>query len=273
MSGSSPPLMHAEQATPRTAADEATPRAFQFSDLSGYSFQQRLTIRAVSRGMKAFLNALAHTIRFEFEGREHWESATHGDRLPIYSFWHDCIALATHVFRRRNIVVMTSQSLDGEYIARCIQRFGYGVVRGSSTRGGIGALIEMIRLVRQGYPAAFTVDGPKGPRHVAKMGPVLLAKKTGQPILPFACVASRSWTLGSWDRMSVPKPFSRALVVFAPPITVEPDADESMLESKRGELQASLDALEQRGQQWRTTQNARSWWRRSSVATNTTMCP
>ncbi len=257
MSGSSSPTSR----SPRAHSDEATRAAFRFSDLSGYSFKKRLTIRAASGLLTGLIRLLGSTIRYEFEGREHLDAASRDGRLPIYAFWHDSIALATYAFRGQNIVVMTSQSFDGEYIARSIQRFGYGTARGSSTRGGIGALIEMIRLMRNGYPAAFTIDGPKGPRHVAKPGAILLAKKTGHPIVPIAFVPSRSWSLvRSWDRTIAPKPFSRARVIIAPPVTVDPNVDEAGMEAKLRELQASLDALERRCQEWRTAHNSRSWW-------------
>jgi lysophospholipid acyltransferase (LPLAT)-like uncharacterized protein len=138
---------------------------------------------------------------------------------------------------------MTSQSFDGEYIARFIRRLGYGAVRGSSTRGGVGALVELTRLVRRGCPAGFSIDGPRGPRHVAKMGAVLLAKKTGQAVLPFGVNAERFWSLKSWDRMQIPKPFSRVHVRFAPPIFVPGDADEATLNRKHDELQSALDRV------------------------------
>lgn len=147
---------------------------------------------------------------------------------------------------------MTSQSFDGEYIARFIQRFGEGAARGSSTRGGSTALAEMVRLMGLGYPAAFTIDGPKGPRNVAKMGGVLLAMRTGKAILPFTITPRRYWKLKrSWDRGQVPLPFTRARVDIAPPIYVPPDADEQLLEAKRDELQRSLDQISQRGEKWR----------------------
>jgi lysophospholipid acyltransferase (LPLAT)-like uncharacterized protein len=151
--------------------------------------------------------------------------------------------LSTYFWRRRGIVVMTSQSFDGEYIARFIQRFGYGAARGSSTRGGTGALVEMVKLMRAGCPTAFTIDGPRGPRHEAKMGAVLLAKKTGAPVLPFSVNAARYYAPPSWDRLQVPLPFTRARVRIAPPIYVAPDADDAALEAKRDELQHALDEL------------------------------
>jgi lysophospholipid acyltransferase (LPLAT)-like uncharacterized protein len=163
------------------------------------------------------------------------------------AFWHDRIFLATHFFRGRGIVVMTSRSLDGEYIARFIQRFGYGAARGSSTRGGVGALVEMARLVRAGLPAGFTVDGPRGPRHVAKTGALLLAKKTGRPVLPFTVEPEHFWTVKSWDRLRVPKPFTRATVRLAPPLFVPADADDAALELLRAKLQRTLEEISPAG--------------------------
>lgn len=231
--------------TPLRDSQETTPpaRAERFASLDAYSFRQRFLIRAADLAFYVLINLIGRTTRFEVEGWEHWEAATREGRQPIYAFWHNRVFLGTYYFRRRGIVVMTSQSFDGEYIARFIQRFGYGVARGSSSRGGVGALIEMIRLMRQGRPAGFTIDGPRGPRYVAKMGAALLAKKTGAPILPFTVNAARYYTVSSWDAFQVPYPFTRARVRIAPLIYVPADADEATLAAKRDELQRALDAL------------------------------
>ncbi len=227
-------------------------RAYSFADLSKYSSKDRLLIRAADLGIYTIIKLIGATIKFDVEGWENWEAASRDGKIPIYTFWHNRIFLGTYFWRRRRIVVMTSQSFDGEYIARFIQRFGYGAARGSSTRRATGALIEMIRLMRAGVATAFTVDGPKGPACVAKMGPVLLAKKTGQPILPFTIAAKKFWKIGSaWDKTQVPKPFTRARVLIAPPIYVDAEADDRTLETKRDELQKALDELEQRGERWR----------------------
>jgi lysophospholipid acyltransferase (LPLAT)-like uncharacterized protein len=230
------------QAEPVAPSDERVARAYRFAGLSGYGLRERLLIRAADLAFYLVIGALGRTARFRVEGWEHWEEAGRGGP-PIMAFWHEQIFLTTYYFRRRRIVVMTSQSFDGEYIARFIQRFGYGAARGSSTRGGVGALVEMARLVRAGCPAGFTADGPRGPRRVAKPGPLLLAKKTGRPVLPFAVNAERFWTLPSWDRLQIPRPFTAAAVRLAPPIRVPPDADDRALEHKREELQRALDAL------------------------------
>src|SRR2546423_5554477 len=223
--------------------DERVARAYRFADISGYTFKQRLAIRAADLAFYALIRLIGATVRFRVEGWEHWQEAAGAGRLPIYTFWHDRIFLTLYFWQRRRIVVMTSRSFDGEYIARFIQRFGCGAVRGSSTRGGAVALVELARLVRAGCAAAFTIDGPKGPRHEAKMGAVLLAKKTGQPVLPFSVNAARFWEVTSWDRLQIPKPFTRAVVRIAPPIYVPADADDAALAEKRDELQRTLNEL------------------------------
>jgi lysophospholipid acyltransferase (LPLAT)-like uncharacterized protein len=228
-------------------------RAYSFAKLSSYSFTDRFLIHAADLAFFLLIKLIGKTIKFEIEGWENWEAAARDNHIPIYTFWHDRVFLATYFWQRRGIVVMTSRSFDGEYIARFIQRFGYGAARGSSTRGATGAVVEMVRLMRAGCPTAFTIDGPKGPRYEAKMGSVLLAKKTGFPILPFTITAKRFWTVKkSWDQFQIPKPFTRARVFIATPIYVAPDADDKALEAKRAELQAVLDEINQRGEAWRT---------------------
>ncbi len=237
-------------ASPGRSANIA--RAYSFARLSSYSFTDRLLIRAADLVFFLLIKTIGCTVKFTVDGWEHWEAASANGKLPIYAFWHNRVFLATYFWRRRRIVVMTSKSFDGEYIARFIQRFGYGASRGSSTRGATGAVIEMIRLMRAGCPCAFTIDGPKGPRYVAKMGAVLLAKKTGNPILPFTITADKFWKAKkSWDGFQLPRPFTRARVWIAAPISVRADADDAELKAKRDELQRALDELNQRGEVWR----------------------
>jgi lysophospholipid acyltransferase (LPLAT)-like uncharacterized protein len=236
------------------STEETVNRAYEFADLSDYSRKDRLLIRAADLVFYFLINLIGLTTRFEVVGWDNHETAELKGGLPIYVFWHNRIFLTTYFWRNRRIVVMTSRSFDGEYIARFIQRFGYGAVRGSSTRGGVGAIIEMARLMRAGCTTAFTIDGPKGPPYVAKMGAVLLAKKSGHPIMPVSLTLARYWQAPSWDSFQVPKPFTRARVYVAPPIYVPADADENMLVAKRDELQQALDGLNERGEQWRNSQ-------------------
>ena len=192
------------------------------------------------------------TLRWEAVGWENFEAALQLGKSLIYAFWHCEIFAATWFWRRRGIVVMTSQNFDGEYIGRIIRKHGYGAARGSSSRGGARALVEMVRSIRKGRLAAFTVDGPRGPRHVTKPGAVLLAKATGAPILCFHIVPARAWVLRkSWDWTEIPHPFSRAAIFIAPPIVVDPAAGDDEQARKLGEVQATLDDLGRRGQMWK----------------------
>lgn len=222
------------------------------ADLSGYSFKQKLIIHLAERVFYWLIKIIGKTICYETDDWENFERIERAGHVPIYSFWHNRIFAGTYFFRNRGIVVITSQSFDGEYIARFIQRFGYGAVRGSSTRGGVGALVEMIRLMKKGAPMGFTVDGPKGPRYVAKSGAVLLAKKTGNPLMPFVVETAKHWTINSWDKLQIPKPFTRSRIFIAEPIYVAKDADETEIENKRLELQQKLDELVAKGEQWRS---------------------
>jgi lysophospholipid acyltransferase (LPLAT)-like uncharacterized protein len=226
-------------------------RAYSFADLSPYSWKDRFMIRVADLAFFVLINLIGRTMKFEVEGFEHHETVTDKGRLPVYTFWHDRILATTYWWRNCRAVVLTSRSFDGEYIARFIQRFGYGAVRGSSTRGAVGAVVEMARVMRAGCPTCFVVDGPKGPPYVAKMGAVLLAKRSGHPIVPVTMALHRLWKLPSWDSFQIPKPFTRAKIFVAPPIYVAADANEEELERKRAELQQVLDDLNARAERWR----------------------
>src|SRR5713101_3797442 len=241
----------AERGLKSARVQDTLERVFRFAKLSTYSAKDRFLIRAADVIFFVLIRVIGSTVRWEINGWKNWEAANLDVNLPIYVSWHNRVLLSTYFWRRRGIVVMTSQSFDGEYIARFIRRFGYGAARGSSTRGGTGAIVEMVRLMRAGCPAGFTIDGPKGPRYVAKMGAVLLAKKTGQPILPFTVTAKRYLRVNSWDQFQVPLPFTRACVEVAPPIYVDKDASEETMLTKRTELQQALDEINNRGEKWR----------------------
>jgi len=228
-----------------------TQEFYQFAALSKYTRRERFLIRLADLVFFALISLIGKTVRVEIEGWENFEKIQRGGKIPIYTFWHDRIFLGTYFFRKRGIMVMSSQSFDSEYTARVIQRFGYGTIKGSSTRGAVRALTKMIRLMRQGLPMGFTLDGPKGPRYVAKSGACFLAKKTGNPIMPFLLEPKSFWTIKSWDKMQIPKPFTRAKLFIAEPIYVSKDADDKEIENKRRELQSKLDELVAFGEQWR----------------------
>jgi hypothetical protein len=166
-------------------------------------------------------------------------------RPVIYTVWHGRILMLPHLYgRRRRVHVLTSRSRDGELLSRFVQGFGIRVVRGSSSRGGARALLALARLVREERAEVLVVpDGPRGPRHVAQPGAVMLAKVTGAPLVPVAFGAAPCTVLRSWDAFVVPHPFARAVVIFGDPIVVPGDAARGLLESKRQELETALRAV------------------------------
>src|SRR5437870_10818956 len=241
----------ATDAAPGLSNGERVDRAYRFRSLSAYSLTERLLIRAAGVMFYYWIRAIGRSARFEVVGWENFEAASSDGHIPIYTSWHNSMFLGMYFWRRRGIIIMSSRSFDAEYTARCLQRFGYGVAKGSSTRGAVGGLIELARLMRAGCPTGFTIDGPKGPRFVAKMGAVLLAKRTGHPVLPFTVSLKNFREVNSWDRFQIPRPFTRALVYIAPPIFVPRDADKDELNARRDELQRSLDEINRLGEQWR----------------------
>jgi lysophospholipid acyltransferase (LPLAT)-like uncharacterized protein len=167
-------------------------------------------------------------------------------RPPIFAFWHGRVLAATLYFRDRGIIVMTSENFDGEWIARVIQRFGYGTARGSTSRGGARALAQLRRDLEHGHSVAFTVDGPRGPSRVAQPGAAWLASATGNPIVPFHIEASSYWTAKSWDRHQIPKPGSVVGIAIGEPLAVPPKADAATIEMARLALERALGELERR---------------------------
>jgi lysophospholipid acyltransferase (LPLAT)-like uncharacterized protein len=190
---------------------------------------------------------IGRTIRWESEGDSHLDAIYESGHRAIFTFWHGRIFPSTYYWRDRGIVVMTSMNRDGEAIAQCIRRFGYGAARGSSSRGGFRALGAMAREIRQGHDAAFTIDGPRGPRYLAKQGPVLLAMKTGAAIFCFHISMKHKIQLKSWDEFQIPLPFTRAVVLKAAPIWVTPDAPETQLRDLHQQMQETLDRLRTEG--------------------------
>ena len=192
------------------------------------------------------INALGRTLRWRVDGWQHFESVSASGRQPVMAFWHGRILPATYYFRRRGIVVITSENFDGEWIARIIERFGYGTARGSSSRGAKKAMLQLVRAMQKGRPAGFTLDGPRGPARVAQPGAIWLAKATGNPVLPFHLESSSHWTTKSWDETQIPKPFATVGLAIGEPMDIDGDAGEPRIEEARRELELRLGQLETR---------------------------
>ena len=222
--------------TPTEIKSESEPafRSFSLSD--------RIKLWLISWTGYLLIRTICTTLRYEFISEPGCLSDEHGPaQASIWCFWHRCVIPAAFKFRDQKIAVMTSRSFDGEYIARIIQKLGFIPVRGSSSRGAVGALFGMRQQLEQGHSAIFTIDGPRGPRYVAKPGPVLLAKKTGFPVNCFYIAVERAWILNSWDRMIIPKPFSRAMTYASSPMHVPADATEEQMEVLHQQMQETLE--------------------------------
>jgi lysophospholipid acyltransferase (LPLAT)-like uncharacterized protein len=206
-----------------------------------FSVRQRVLLWLISWAGYLFIRLIGPTLRFTVVREP--DCLSDGWIAPpsIWCFWHRCVIPAGYRFRGNKIAVMVSRSFDGEYIARIISKLGFRTVRGSSSRGAVGALIGMRRELELGHLAAFTIDGPRGPIYVAKPGPILLAKKTGYSVNCFYTAVERAWILNSWDRMIIPKPFSRACAYFSSPIHVPSDATDEQMSTRHQQMQQALE--------------------------------
>lgn len=178
--------------------------------------------------------------RIEVEGYAKVRHLRSSRRL-ILAFWHSRILLISHLYKRQNALILVSRSKDGEIIARILQRQGHEPLRGSSSRGGLRALSGMIRKMKQsGRPAVVIPDGPRGPRHRVQPGIIMLAKKTGFPIVPVTYSARHRKVFNSWDRFVLPAPLTRCKVVFGDPLSVPPDIGKGEEVRYAGLLQEEL---------------------------------
>lgn len=205
---------------------------------------QRAQVAAIARLGYPLVNMLGRTLRWRVEGVEHFDAIVASGRQPVMAFWHGRILSAAYYFRHRGIVVISSRNFDGEWTARIVERFGFRTARGSTSRGARKAMLQMKRHMAAGRPTGFTVDGPRGPARVAKPGAVWLAMVTGNPVLPFHLEASSHWTVDSWDRTQIPRPFSTVALAVGTPIHIPEGLDDEGLERARVGLEQQLTALE-----------------------------
>ena len=185
-----------------------------------------LDIRSVSYCGAMLVKCIGITLRTRWFGLDHLDDAR--DRGPggvIYAFWHQRLLPFCFTHRNQGVQVLVSTHRDGEIIARTIQRLGFGTVRGSSTRGGREALFRMVHESREGHDLAVTPDGPRGPRYLLKPGLVIIARKTGLPVVPIANAVWPRKELTSWDGFHVPFPFGKCVIIHGEPVFVPPYGD------------------------------------------------
>jgi hypothetical protein len=223
----------------------------------GFTLPQQIALAIIPRLTAAILAAIGMTLRFEVIAEEGAIPATPSDK-GIFCFWHQCTLPCGWYFRKYHSSILISRSFDGELIARTLSLLGFDSVRGSSSRGGAAGLLALQRVMAKGFKAIFTADGPRGPIYQTKMGPVKLAQMTQEEIGSFYLLPERAWTLKSWDRFLIPKPFSKVIVSWSRPVAAPPaDADATTLEVKRQELNEAMERArrnaEQQLQSGRTT--------------------
>jgi lysophospholipid acyltransferase (LPLAT)-like uncharacterized protein len=202
-----------------------------------------LRSRAVTGMGGALIGGLLRTARFETGGDEHHRSERAAGHPIIFLLWHGRLLPLSYFHRSWNLVTLISASADGELIARVVQRWGYTVVRGSSSRGGGPALRELIRYLRAGRSIAVTPDGPRGPRERVKPGVLAAAQLTGCSLLPVSAAADRAWWFEGWDRFLVPQPFARIRVLYGEAIRVSRDADAHELAAVAQHIETTMTAL------------------------------
>ncbi len=171
----------------------------------------------------------------------------------IFVGWHEHVLTSTWTLRKRNVALLSSQSRDGEYLARLTRFLGYYPVRGSSSRGGVRGMRLLIRTLQEGHDVLIGPDGPRGPAKECKAGVVLLAKHTGLPLIPCAGYISRFKRLKSWDRTIIPLPFSIFNMGSGKPIFVPEDADKTTVAEYQIRVKEALNALQQQVEEQHAT--------------------
>jgi len=214
-------------------------------------WSRRIQIPIIAALVYSVIRVLGPTLKFEVLGWHHAEKQYAAKGSCVFAFWHRVIVPITWWARDRGIVVLNTTAFDGQWTRKVIEWFGFGTAQGSSSRGGLRGLAVMARRIEEGKDCAFTIDGPRGPRYVAKPGPVMLARKTGAPIIVFHIGVNRGRTFeNTWDHFLLPKPFARAVILFSPPIFVPRDASVELMDAKHAEMQKELERVRDIAESW-----------------------
>lgn len=185
-------------------------------------------------------------------GPDYLPHAEGGNGRYIYAFWHENMLMPAYHYSRPDVHVLISTHSDGQLITDVVERLGLQTVRGSTSREGAKALRQLLRLSRESH-IVITPDGPRGPRRVLQSGIVFLSAKTGLPVVPLGFGYSNAWRAGSWDRLAVPKPFSRGYSVTMPPIAIPNDVTPDNLHEYRLIVERSMHAADDIAERWAAT--------------------
>ena len=236
---------------PASEAGQEAVGAHYDTRLPQLPWSRRIQIPLIAAAVYSVIRTLGPTLRYEVLGWQHAERVYGSKKQCIWAFWHRVIIPVVWWRRNHGVVVMNTTAFDGQWTRKVIEWLGFGTAQGSSSRGGLRGLAVMAKRLGEGLDCAFTIDGPRGPRYVAKPGPVMLARKTGCPVMVFHIGVDRGKTFEkTWDHFLLPMPFARALMLFAPPIYVPADADQEMLEAKHAEMQRELERVRDIAEGW-----------------------
>ncbi|MBX6313171.1 MAG: lysophospholipid acyltransferase family protein [Isosphaeraceae bacterium] len=214
--------------------------------------QHPLLVRAVGVSGAWLVRRLVGTARFHFryaDPRTNPEVARRLGQRYIYAFYHEVMLFPAYFWNWPEMQILISDHRDGELITQVVRRLGFGVVRGSTTRGGARALREMTGRVDRGH-LCVTPDGPKGPRRHVHQGLIYLSSRTGLPIVGAGMAFKHPWRAKSWDRFAVPRPYQPAACVVPPPVLVPPDADRGTIEDYRREVERRMQAAMEEAEAW-----------------------
>jgi lysophospholipid acyltransferase (LPLAT)-like uncharacterized protein len=195
-----------------------------------------------------FIRMLHALVRARHARSETIERMNREGERYVFALWHAHFPLMVYSKLALPLTVMISQSRDGELIARTLAPFGIAASRGSSSRGGRAALVEMLGVAARGENLAFTPDGPRGPRHVAQMGVVVASQATGLPVLPVALLSRPKVVFRSWDRTELPMPFARVIYLYGEPVHVPRRLAHEEMEQWRLEIESRMKALVEEGE-------------------------
>lgn len=162
-----------------------------------------------------------------------------GTERYIYALWHEVMLFPVHLGTGLGVHILVSQHSDGEIITQIAERLGFRAIRGSTTRGGARAVLELLEMAERSH-VAITPDGPRGPRRRVQGGLIYLASRSGRPIVPLGFAAVRGWRAASWDRFLLPRPYTTVFAVAGPPITISPDLDSATLEQYRQQVEHAM---------------------------------
>ena len=214
-------------------------------------WHRRIQIPIIATIVYSLIRVLGPTLRYEVLGRHHAEEQWAVRQPIIWAFWHRVILPIAWYGRNRGIVIMNTTAFDGQWTRKVIEWLGYGTAQGSSSRGGLRGLNVMAQRIGEGLDCGFTIDGPRGPRYVAKVGPVLLARMTGAPIMVFHVGVDRGKTIEkTWDHFLLPGLFASTILIGGPPIHVPKDADADTIKAKHEEMQKALERVRDIAEGW-----------------------